>query len=332
MSLSGWARPAVATVMMVLGIFGVYWYVDHTYGAANASSASQPIVPVWSPGDEGASSAQQQADTPAPTPLPTLAAPPSSGATRTPIDPWTSEVMEAALRGPLVEEPNEPDEAVEGAGLLGSASGESADHLEGPVPPEVGSQSFETPFSENMVAYSQNPAQPPPDQYTGVAPQQATTPAASGSPTDTETPSPLPTNAPVPWDVDDAGEGSDEPKRILIVEDPRALGEGLATLLNRQLGFEVVGRTSSASGCRNFVVGEQGFDVAVVDLFLPDGQGASLIEELRRSCPHAPVLVLTESLDPSYYERAMKAGADAVLGREAGPEEILSVVRSLSLN
>jgi DNA-binding NarL/FixJ family response regulator len=110
------------------------------------------------------------------------------------------------------------------------------------------------------------------------------------------------------------------------------LGEGLATVLNRQLGLEVVGRTGSASGCRNFVVGEQGFDVAVVDLFLPDGQGASLIEELRRSCPHAPVLVLTESLDPSYYERAMKAGADAVLGRGAGPEEILSVVRSLSLN
>jgi CheY-like chemotaxis protein len=237
--------------------------------------------------------------------------------------------MEAALREPLVEEPNDPDEAVEGDGLLGGASGESADRPEDPVPPEVGSQLFETPFSESVVAYSQNPAQPI-DQYTNAAPQQATTPALSGSPASTETPSPPPRNAPVPLDVDDAGDRSDEPKRILIVEDPRARGEDLATVLNRQLGLEVVGRTGSASGCRNFVVGEQGFDVAVVDLFLPDGQGASLVEELRRSCPHAPVLLLTESLDPSYYEWAIKA--DAVLGRGAAPEEILSVVRRLSLS
>jgi CheY-like chemotaxis protein len=329
-SLSGWALPAAAAVMMVFGMFGVYSYVDYTYGATKTSSASQPVVPVWSPSDEGASSAQQQADTPALTSLPQFAAPPSSGGTSTSIDPWTSEVIEAALRESLVEESIEPDVVVEGDGLLRGALGGSADHLEGPIPSEVGSRSFETPYSDNMVAYSQNPAQASTDQYIGSTPQQATTPALSGSPTNTETPSPPPRNAPVPLDVDDAGDRSDEPKRILIVEDPRARGEDLATVLNGQLGLEVVGRTDSASGCRNFVVGEQGFDVAVVDLFLLDGQGASLVEELRRSCPHAPVLLLTESLDPSYYEWAIKA--DAVLGRGAAPEEILSVVRRLSLS
>jgi two-component system response regulator QseB len=138
-------------------------------------------------------------------------------------------------------------------------------------------------------------------------------------------------DTPSRWGVDDTGEGSGEPKQILIVEDPRALGESLAMLLNRQPGLEVVGRTSSAFDCRDFTVGEQGFDVSVVDLSLPDGQGASLIEELRRSCPHAPVLVLTESLDPSNHERAMRAGADAVLSRGVDPKEILSVVRRLSL-
>ena len=180
MSLSGLARPAIATVIMVLGIFGVYWYVDHAYGAANASRTSQPVVPVWAPDDEGRSSAQQEAGTPAPTPLPALATHSSLGATGAPIDPWTSEVMEAALREPLVEEPNDPDEAVEGDGLLGGASGESADRPEDPVPPEVGSQLFETPFSESVVAYSQNPAQPI-DQYTNAAPQQATTLGGPGA-------------------------------------------------------------------------------------------------------------------------------------------------------
>jgi hypothetical protein len=180
MSLSGWALPAVAaTLVVVLGIFGVYSYFDHTYGATNVGSASQLVIPVWSPGGEGASSTQRQADAPAPTPLPTtLAEPSSSGATRTSIDPWTSEVMEALAREPLVKEPKEADEAVEGNGPLRSASGESVDHPEGPVSPKVGSRSFETPFSENMVAYSQNTAQPSTDQYTAAAPQQATIPGA----------------------------------------------------------------------------------------------------------------------------------------------------------
>jgi DNA-binding NarL/FixJ family response regulator len=63
---------------------------------------------------------------------------------------------------------------------------------------------------------------------------------------------------------------------------------------------------------------------------LPDGQGFSVIEGLRRFCPHVPLLVLTPSLDPPDQELAMKAGADAVLGKDAAPEEIVSTVRRFS--
>jgi CheY-like chemotaxis protein len=330
---SGGGLPVVALIVG-LGIFGVYSYLDHAYGTAKASSAPRPVISAWLPGDEGASPAKQPPDdTPSPTPLSTLTEPSSSGAMGTPIDPWISEAMEAGIREPLAEELKEPGEE-EGEDLLRGASSDYAGVPEDPVPPEIGSRSFETPLSEDAIAYSRNPAQPSTDQYTDATPQQAATLAPPPDPpTGTEVLSPLPADAPSRWDVDDdAGEGNDEPKRILIVDDPRALGEALAMRLNRQPGLEVVGRTSSASGCRDFfVAGEQGFDVSVVHLFLLDAQGASLIEELRRSCPHAPVLVLIERPDPSYRERAMRAGADAVLDRSADPEEILSVVRRLSL-
>jgi two-component system, NarL family, invasion response regulator UvrY len=75
---------------------------------------------------------------------------------------------------------------------------------------------------------------------------------------------------------------------------------------------------------------EGGLDVAIVGLFLPDGQGLSLIEGLRRFCPHIPLLVLTSSLDPPYQERVVKAGADAVLAKDAASEEVVSAVRRLS--
>jgi DNA-binding NarL/FixJ family response regulator len=42
------------------------------------------------------------------------------------------------------------------------------------------------------------------------------------------------------------------------------------------------------------------------------------------------LLVLTPSLDPPDQERVMKAGADAVLAKDAYPEQIVSTVRHLS--
>jgi hypothetical protein len=240
MRSSGGVLPAV-TLIVGLGIFGVYSYLDHTYGAAKASSAPQPIVSAWLTGDEGVSSAKQPpGDAPSPTLLSTLAEPTSSGAMSTPIDPWISEATETDIREPLAEEVKQPGEETveEGDDLLRGASNDHARLPEDPVPAEVGSQSLEAPLSEDTISYSRDLTQPSTDQYAGATPQQAATLAPpADSPTGTETLSPRPTDTPARWDVDDdAGEGKDEPKRISIVEDLRALGEGLAMRLNRQPG------------------------------------------------------------------------------------------------
>ena len=126
------------------------------------------------------------------------------------------------------------------------------------------------------------------------------------------------------------GEANAKPKRILLVEDPRAPGEDLVAGLKRELDLAVVGQTGSPAECGNLASAEGGLDVAIVGLSLPDGQGFSLIEGLRRFCPHVPLVVLTPSLDPTDQERVVQAGADAVLGKDAAPEEIVSTVRRLS--
>jgi DNA-binding NarL/FixJ family response regulator len=118
----------------------------------------------------------------------------------------------------------------------------------------------------------------------------------------------------------------------LLIEDPRVLDGNLAATLKREPNLVVVGQTSSPDECRQFADGEERLNVAIVDLFLPDNQGTSLIEGLRRSCPHTPLLVLTASLDPHGYEQAVQAGADAVLGKDTAPEEIAATVERLSSN
>ena len=115
-----------------------------------------------------------------------------------------------------------------------------------------------------------------------------------------------------------------------MVEDPRVLDEDLARALKREPDLAVVGQTGAPAECGTFVSAEGRVDVAIVDLLLPDSQGISLLEGLRRSCPHLPLLALTTGLDPADQERVLNAGADAVLAKDANPEEIATIVRRLS--
>src|SRR5215211_7149760 len=112
-------RPLAAATIMILGLttFGV---LTSVYPSAlfNTQSADKPIIPVWEPGDEEQTVEQTEDDD---IPTPTLSSAPTqseaSGATEEDIDGWASEVVEAALREPFVEESKKPDEAAKGDDL-----------------------------------------------------------------------------------------------------------------------------------------------------------------------------------------------------------------------
>ena len=335
MSLPGWALPAFAAAIIGLGLFGAYSYFNYVYLDMNTTSASKPLMPILSSDDEEPSSAQQPSEASTPTSLPAYAGLPSSEGTIMFADPLASEAMETASREAVAVESDKLDGTVEGDGLHG-VFGERANSTEGSVSSEGESSSLEPTPPQSTTAYSRDPAQTSADLNTGVIVQESPTlTPPSGQTTSTEMPSPpsppLAADASLPRDRD-AGTGgaNDELKRVLLVEDPRARGENLVMALKREPDLAVVGQTGSSAECGNFVSAEDGLDVAIVGPFLPDDQGFSLIEGLRRFCPHVPLLVLTSSLDPPDRERAMKAGADTVLAKDADPEQIVSTVRRLS--
>jgi DNA-binding NarL/FixJ family response regulator len=71
--------------------------------------------------------------------------------------------------------------------------------------------------------------------------------------------------------------------RVLLVEYHAAFRGALAFLLGREPDLEVVAQAGSLAEAREAPGGE--FDVAVVDLGLPDGGGGELIGELRLATP-----------------------------------------------
>ena len=116
--------------------------------------------------------------------------------------------------------------------------------------------------------------------------------------------------------------------RLLLVEDHAAFRGALEFVLDRQPGLQVVGRCGSLAECRGLRnLGD--VDVTLLDLHLPDGDGADLIEDLRGANPRVKVLVLSASPESGLQERMARSGADAVIDKTVGPAAIADDVRRL---
>ena len=124
--------------------------------------------------------------------------------------------------------------------------------------------------------------------------------------------------------------GKDPPAqiRIMLVEDRADFRHLMVALLGRQPDLEVVAQAGSLAEARRHATSLR-FDVAVLDLGLPDGNGADLIGDLRATNPGVAVLILSASLDPENLRRANEAGADEILDKLAKPTEVVGAIRRL---
>jgi DNA-binding NarL/FixJ family response regulator len=117
--------------------------------------------------------------------------------------------------------------------------------------------------------------------------------------------------------------------RILLVEDHASFRQALAFMFEREEEFVVSGQAGSLAEARALLRKlPDEVDVAVVDLALPDGDGYGLIEELSFR-PGVLTLVLSASLEPARFARAVEAGASGVLHKSAAIGEIVDAVRRL---
>jgi DNA-binding NarL/FixJ family response regulator len=116
--------------------------------------------------------------------------------------------------------------------------------------------------------------------------------------------------------------------RLLLVDDHAAFRQPLAFMLEREPGITVVAQTASLAEARAAMPGAHGwFDVAIVDLQLPDGDGITLLAELQAAHPDAHSLVLTANTDKVQHARALEAGATGVMSKTAELKEIIAAVR-----
>ena len=123
-----------------------------------------------------------------------------------------------------------------------------------------------------------------------------------------------------------SGEGT---IRVLLVEDHADFRRLVAAWVDREPDMEVVAQAGSLEEARRLASG--GCDVAVLDMGLPDGFGSDLIGGLRGLSPSPAALVLSASLDVPNLAKAREAGADGILDKFEGPEEVVGEIRRLGM-
>jgi DNA-binding NarL/FixJ family response regulator len=116
--------------------------------------------------------------------------------------------------------------------------------------------------------------------------------------------------------------------RVMLIEDQPDFRRLMVALLDRQPDLEVVAQAGSLTEAREHAAVVR-FDVAVLDLGLPDGNGADLISDLRGTNPDVAVLILSASLDPASLERAAQAGASEIMDKLSTPGELIGAIRRL---
>jgi DNA-binding response OmpR family regulator len=114
--------------------------------------------------------------------------------------------------------------------------------------------------------------------------------------------------------------------RALIVEDDRAIAEFVARGL-REAGFAVDQAGDGATGLELALSAP--YDVAIVDLMLPERDGLSLIDELRRRGHATPVLILSARRSVDDRVRGLQSGGDDYLTKPFAFAELLARVQAL---
>lgn len=115
-------------------------------------------------------------------------------------------------------------------------------------------------------------------------------------------------------------------KRILIVEDDPNLALVLAGLLDAE-GFATE-HTDEGLRALEFAT-TQAFDLALLDVGLPDMDGFAVCDSLRRSGIRIPILMLTACTETESKVRGLRIGADDYVTKPFHVPELLARIEAL---
>ncbi len=116
--------------------------------------------------------------------------------------------------------------------------------------------------------------------------------------------------------------------RVLVVDDHEVVREGLAAMLDRRPGFQVVAEAGNVAealeAARRFQP-----DLVVMDVRLPDGSGIEACRDIRAEMPQTRVVMLTSYPDEEAVFSAIVAGASGYLLKQVRARDLVAALEAV---
>jgi two-component system, NarL family, response regulator LiaR len=121
-----------------------------------------------------------------------------------------------------------------------------------------------------------------------------------------------------------------QPIRVMLVDDHTMVRRGLATFLMVFDDLELVGEADSGEAaiqlCGQFLP-----DVILMDLMMPDMDGATATRLIRQQFPEVQVVALTSFKEQQVVQNALQAGAIGYLLKDVSADELARAIRAAHL-
>ena len=119
--------------------------------------------------------------------------------------------------------------------------------------------------------------------------------------------------------------------RVVIVDDIAETRENIRKLLQFESDIEVVGVARTGREGIDLAT-EISPDVILMDINMPDMDGITATENIRKDAPFVQVVILSVQGDPNYMRRAMLAGARDFLTKPPMVDELIAAIRRAGKN
>ncbi|MES2980011.1 MAG: response regulator [Pseudomonadota bacterium] len=115
------------------------------------------------------------------------------------------------------------------------------------------------------------------------------------------------------------------PLRIFLVDDDATLRDYLTELLVSEAEVTLVGTAETEAEAREWLLNNsQGWDIALVDLFLAEGSGVGVVGLCRNRSPEQTLLVMTNHARDPLLFKCKLMGADEVYEKATQLEDMVA--------
>jgi len=120
---------------------------------------------------------------------------------------------------------------------------------------------------------------------------------------------------------------SQEPIRVMIVDDHTMVRRGLATILKVFDDLQLVGEAENGTEAIK-LCGEVMPDVILMDMVMPDMDGATAARVIRQQFPQVQIIALTSFKEGNLVKNALEAGAIAYLLKDVSADDLARAIRA----